>query len=71
MEELGRKPGQQTTAPPCVDEPEVPTPTPDGTDSWRKHLPPDLHNALPTALERSMTYLVNGPDARWMQDAHA
>ena len=32
---------------------------------------PTLRDALPTALEQSMTDLVNGPDLSWMEDAHA
>ena len=38
---------------------------------WKAYLPPDLKDALPTALEQSMTDLVNGPDQSWMEDAHA
>ena len=38
---------------------------------WKANLPPDLRDALPTALEQSMTDLVNGPDQSWMEDAHA
>ena len=38
---------------------------------WKSDLPPDLRDALPTALEHSMTDLVNGPDTSWMDDAHA
>ena len=38
---------------------------------WKSNFLPDLRDALPTALERSMTDLANGPDASWMEDAHA
>ena len=38
---------------------------------WKSHLPPDLRDAPPTALEHSMTDLVNIPDTSWMEDAHA
>ena len=38
---------------------------------WKSNLPPDLRDALPTALEHSMTDLVNGPDTSWMEDANA
>ena len=38
---------------------------------FKSNLPPDLRDALPTALEHSMTDLVNGPDTSWMEDAHA
>ena len=41
------------------------------TPPWKSNLPPDLRDALPTALEQSMTDLVNGPDISWMADAHA
>ena len=35
---------------------------------WKINLPPDLRDALPTALEHSMTDLVNGPDTSWVED---
>ena len=38
---------------------------------WKRNLPPDLREALPTALGHSITDLVNGPDTSWMEDAHA
>ena len=37
---------------------------------WKSNLPPDLRDAFPTALEHSMTDLVNGPDISWMEDAN-
>ena len=38
---------------------------------WKSNLPPDFRDALPTALEHSMTDLVNGPGTSWMEDANA
>ena len=38
---------------------------------WKSNLPPNLRDALPTALEQSMTDLVNGSDISWMDDAKA
>ena len=38
---------------------------------WKSNLPPDLRDALPTALEQSMADLVNGPDISWIDDANA
>ena len=54
----------EDTGDPGPDDPEtVGLPPTMSAAPWKSNLPPDMRDAFPTALEHSMTDLVNGPDA--------